>query len=150
MDALAETLVGAADGEGRGDLRMRAAGELDLERRHLVAAAVDELLFAAADFDDAGLALAREVAGGEPAVADRRNRGLVEVAAHEKRARDVQLAEVALRHGLAVVVDDAEAHPRRGPSDAARVALGLVRHEEEVAGRRFRKAVNVDQLRRDR
>src|SRR5947207_9216694 len=129
MDALAETLVGAADGERRSDLRMRAARELDLERRHLVAAAVDELLLAAADLDYAGLALAREVAGGEPAVADRRGPRLVEVAAHEVRARDVQLAELALRHGVAVIVDDAEAHAGRRPSDAAGVALGFVRHQ---------------------
>src|SRR5438477_2580817 len=128
MDALAEALVGAADGKGRGDLRMRAARELDLERRHLAAAAVNELLLAAADLNDAGLALARKVAGGEPAVVDRRDRGLVEVAAHEKRARDVQLAELALRHGVAVIVDDAEAHPGRRPSDAAGVALGFVRY----------------------
>src|SRR5436853_2384251 len=110
MDALAEALVGTADGKGRGDLRMRAASELDLERRHLVAAAVNELLLAAADLDDAGLALAREVAGDEPAVADRRERGLVEVAAHEERARNLELAELTLRHGVAVVVEDAEAH----------------------------------------
>src|SRR5947207_15606248 len=102
MDALAETLVGAADGERRSDLRMRAAGELDLERRDLVAAAVDELLLATADLDYAGLALAREVAGGEPAVVDRRERGLVEVAAHEERARNLELAELALRHVLAL------------------------------------------------
>src|SRR2546423_866251 len=148
MDALAEALVGPADRKGRSDLRMRAAGELDLERRHLVAAAVNELLLAAADLDYPGLALAREVAGGEPAVADRCGRGLVEVAAHEERARDVELAELALRHGLTVIVEDAEAHAGRRPSDAAGVALGLVRHQEEVAGRRLRKAVDVDELRR--
>src|SRR3954467_6028531 len=125
---------------------MRAARELDLERRHLVAATVNELLLAAADLDDAPLALAREVAGGEPAVAEPRERGLVKVPAHEKRARDVELAELALRHGLAVIVEDAKAHPRGRTSDAAGVALGLVRHEEEVAGRRFSQAVDVDEL----
>src|SRR5437660_10800007 len=107
---------------------MRAARELDLERRHLVAAAVNELLLAAADLNYPGLALAREVARGKPAVADRRERGLVEVAAHEERARNLELAELALRHGLAVVVEDAEAHAGRRPSDAAGVALGFVRH----------------------
>src|SRR5437868_15071683 len=127
---------------------MRAARELDLERRHLVAAAVNEFLLATADLDDAGLALAREVAGGEPAVVDRRGRGLVEVAAHEERARDVELAELALRHDLAVIVEDAKPYPGRGASDAAGIALGLVRHQEEVAGRRFRKAIDVDELRR--
>src|SRR5437660_12549835 len=97
---------------------MRAARELDLERRHLVAAAVNELLLAAADLNYSGLALAREIAGGEPAVADRRERGLVKVAAHEERARNLELAELALRHVLAVGVDDAQARAERRPCDA--------------------------------
>ena len=71
MDALAKARVGPADGECRGHLGVRAAGELDLQRRDLVAAAIDELLLAADDLHHAGVALAREVAGGEPAVPDR-------------------------------------------------------------------------------
>src|SRR5688500_13501035 len=145
MDALAQALVGAADGERRGDLRMGTAGELDLERRHLVAAAVDELLLASADLDHTRLALTREVTGREPPVPDRRERRLIEVAVHEERARDVQLADLALRHGVAVVVEDAEAHAGRRASDAAGIALGLVRQQEEVAGRRFSQAVDVDE-----
>src|SRR5437868_13430862 len=63
VDALAQPLVGPADGERGRDVGMRAARELDLERRDLVAAAVDQLLLAPDDLDHAGVALAREVAG---------------------------------------------------------------------------------------
>src|SRR3954452_17046123 len=47
--ALAEALVGPPHRERGGHLRMRAAGEFDLERRDFVAAAVDELLLAPDD-----------------------------------------------------------------------------------------------------
>src|SRR6185503_937994 len=115
------------------------ARELDLERRDLAAAAVDELLLAADDLDHARLALAREVAGGEPAVADRLDPRLVKVAAHQVGAGYLELA---------VVAGDAEAHAWRGPPDAAGVARHVGGHEEEIAGRRFRQPVDVDERRR--
>src|SRR5688500_8749473 len=117
---------------------MRAAGELDLERRDLDAAAVDELLLAADDLDYPGIALAREVAGGKPAVLDRLELRFVEVAVHQEGARDKELAVLAL---------DAEAHARRGPPDAAGVARQVRGHEEEIAGRRFRQPIDVDERR---
>src|SRR5688500_20353934 len=60
MDALPQALVGPADRQRRRHLGMRAAGEFDLQRRDLVAAAVDELLLAPADLYHARVALARD------------------------------------------------------------------------------------------
>src|SRR6185295_2354438 len=94
------------------------------------------------DLDHAGIALAREVAGGEPAVLDRLQLWvvlyvrLVKVAVHQEGARDEELAVLAL---------DAEAHARRGPPDATRVARQVRRHEEEIAGRRFGQPIDIDE-----
>src|SRR3982750_1510026 len=68
VDALAQALVGAPHRKRGRYLRMRAAGEFDLERGDLVAAAVDELLLAPDDLDHARIALACELSRGEPAI----------------------------------------------------------------------------------
>src|SRR3954471_2008285 len=71
VDPLPQPRIRPSNGERRGDFRMRAAGKLDLLRRDLVAAAVDELLLASSDGHHAGIALACQIPGGEPAVAYR-------------------------------------------------------------------------------
>src|SRR5919201_4987764 len=109
-----------------------------------MAAAVDELFLAPDELHHARLALAREIAGREPACLDRLEGRLIQVAAHEKRARDLQLAHLARRHRLSALADDAIAHARRGPADAAGIALRVGGHEEEIAGRRLGEAVDVD------
>src|SRR3954471_8239356 len=93
VDPLPQPRIRPSNGERRGDFGMRAAGKLDLLRRDLVAAAVDELLLASSDGHHAGIALACQIPGGEPAVAYRLQARLVQIAAHQVGAGDLQLTD---------------------------------------------------------
>ena len=79
---LAPARVRRADDRDVGDVGVRAQHRLDLGRRHVLAAGDDEVLHAPGDEEVAVGVAAAEVAGVEPAVADRRRgRGGVAVVA---------------------------------------------------------------------
>ena len=81
---------------------------LDLARVHVVAAADDHVLLAVDDEEEAVLVDLAEVAGVEPAVADRLLGGVraAEVALHDVVALDGDLADLAGGDLVVVVVDD--------------------------------------------
>src|SRR3954467_5610630 len=90
VDPLPQPRIRPSDGERRRDFGMRAAGKLDLLRRDLGPTAVDELLLASSDGHHAGIALACQIPGGEPAVASRLQARLVQIAANEVGAARLQ------------------------------------------------------------
>ena len=83
------TSSGIADDGGIGDLRVRGEHLLDLDRRDVLAGDLQHVGPAAGERVPAVVVASRPVAGQEPAVAERRGRGLgvVEVAGEEGHAR---------------------------------------------------------------
>ena len=88
---------------------------LDLGAVDVLAAADDHVLLAVDDVVEAGLVAIAEVAGAEPAAAERRlgGLGIVPVAGDDVRPADPDLADLALGDVVAVVVDDAHVGGRR-------------------------------------
>src|SRR3954447_5258747 len=99
---LAGLLVRDADHRGVGDLGMRDEQRLELRRRDLETLVLDELLDPVDDREPAVAVDRRHVAGPQPAVDERRRRRVrvAQVALHDLRAADPQLAPVALRDVL--------------------------------------------------
>ena len=94
LKGFAEPFVRQAEGERRGDAFMTEENVFDLQGRDLVAAARDNVLRAADEFDAAVIAQAREIAGAK---IDRRRRPvrewrIVEIAEHAERRADLQFA----------------------------------------------------------
>jgi hypothetical protein len=113
---LTEPRVRNAERRRVGDTGERAQHRIDLERRNLVAAAIDHFLDAA---DEVKLSVgveSREVAHPEPSVDEARGieSGVVEISVEELGSAHLDLADLALRDDTAVVVDQAHfAHERR-------------------------------------
>ena len=121
--ALAEALIGHRDDRHLLDTRRVAVQQLlDLGDRHLLAAAVDDVLDAPGDAQVAGGVDRREVAGAVPAVgresprpSGRDGRG----SARTGSGCDLEVALLARAEHLAVVVDDAQPHARERPAVGA-------------------------------
>src|SRR5262249_53342101 len=107
---LAVETVRRADDRGLADVGMREERLLDLARIDVLAASDDELALAANDVDEAVPVDAPEIAAVEPAAAEGRRRRvrIAEVPAHDVRALDHDLADLAGRDVAIVAVDDAE------------------------------------------
>src|SRR6185295_19564793 len=88
-------------------------------RRDVLAAADDQLLHAPGEIQVAVGVLAAEVAGVEPALADRRHAGatVTVVATHHRRPGDHDLALLARRRQRAVGATDADQHVRVRTAD---------------------------------
>ena len=123
-DLLAQHLVGDADDRGVVHRRVLVERGLDLDAVHVLAAADDHVLGPVDDVDEALVVEPGHVAGVEPAVgeAGRGLRRLVEVALHDVRALDPELADLTDRQRGAVGVDDLHVADRHRHADA--VGLG--------------------------
>ena len=120
---------------------------LDLPRVDVVPAADDQLLLPVDDEEVAVLIDPGQVPGAEPAVGDGgcgRVR-LAPVALHDVVAADRDLADLALRHVGAGVIDGAHLHPGDGGADRARLALPV-----RVVERRDRRGLRQPVTLQDR
>src|SRR5579872_7486103 len=135
-DLLAERLVRHADHGGLGDRGMLVEHLLDLARVDVVAAADDQVLLAVHDVEVAVLVDPGQVAGVEPAVADRLGGGLgpLPVALHDVRPADDDLAHLAL--GLLAVLVVHDPHPDVPDGGADRAGLLLAAGVVERGDRR--------------
>src|ERR1700677_5382595 len=109
-DLLAQGRVRQPDDGGLGDRRVLVEDLLDLARVHVVAAADDQVLLPVDDVEVAAGVDPGQVAGVEPAVADRLGGGLraLPVALHHVRPADDDLADLAWGHLAAFLVDPAQ------------------------------------------
>src|SRR5690606_15987638 len=144
LDRLARVLVRHA---ARGPLepaRMRAHDVLDLVRVRVGSGYEDPVLLAVDDVAVAALVHARNVAGTQPAVADRL-RGFLRplpVAAHDLRSAHAQLTDLAARQVSAVVV--LYRHVGRWNRQADRpVVLGEIERIDAYRGRGFGEPVGL-------
>jgi hypothetical protein len=98
---------------------------LDLARVHVVAAPDDHFFLPVDDEEVPVLVEPGQVAAAEPAVRDRFGGRVVPppVALHHVVAADRDLADVAGRHVLAELVDEAHLHALDRGTDGARLAL---------------------------
>ncbi len=130
------------------DLRMLQQHRLDLGELHAVAANFHLAVDAAEEFEIALLVDAREVSGAvEPRVVERHERArghfrLVEIAARDARAADVELALGAARHGLHLRVEDQRGVALDGTPDGDRPP-GL-QHRSGGVDRGFRGSIDVE------
>src|SRR3954454_9448286 len=126
-DLLAHLLVRHADDRGLRDRGVLVEDLLDLARVDVVAAADDHVLLAVDDEEVAVLVDLGHVARVEPAVAHDLLRGVVAVpvALHEVVAADGDLADLALAHLLAVLVDRLHLHALDRGADRAGLALAV-------------------------
>src|SRR3954464_12781826 len=146
-DLLPHLLVGHRDHGGLGHGGVLVEDLLDLARVDVVAAADDHVLLAVDDEEVAVLVDAGHVARVEPAVAQDLLRGVVAVpvALHEVVAADRDLADLALAHLVAVLVDDLHLDALDRRPDGARLAL-LVGVVEGRDRRGLRQAVALEDL----
>src|SRR5262245_5075266 len=95
-------------GRGFRDLRVTLERAVDLERSDLLAAAVDQLLAAAADGEKSLLVEAADVARSKPAVDEDRlvELGGVDVAGRHGRAAHQNISLLARREPASVLADD--------------------------------------------
>ncbi|OJU35201.1 MAG: hypothetical protein BGN94_17355 [Rhizobiales bacterium 68-8] len=120
---LAQRRMRQREGGGFRDVRMLGQKQVDLGRRDLLAAAVDDVLKPAGEEEEAvGVEIAL-VAGAQPVAAEEvAARGLVLVAGHDVGPADQHLA--AARRGQLVAEDVGDAHGgAERPADRARPAL---------------------------
>src|ERR1035437_5734072 len=127
VDLLAEFLVGHPDDGGLGHLGMHVDDLLDLARVDVEAAADDQLLLAIDDEEEAFVVDVADVTAVEPAVLDRLGGGLrlVPVAVHDVVALDHDLAALALRDLLVVLVEDLDVDSPDRLADGADLLAGL-------------------------
>src|SRR5207244_4711038 len=94
LHLLAAQLVGNWQHRRFQDPRVRAQDVLDLGRRDVLPGAADDVLPSSEEVEEAALVAAREIAALKPAVAHRLlgRLGAVEVAAHQSRGPDQDLA----------------------------------------------------------
>src|SRR3954454_14535718 len=150
-DLLAHLLVGHRDHGGLGHGGVLVEDLLDLARIDVVAAADDHVLLAVDDEEVAVLVDAGHVARVEPAVVQDLLRGVVAVpvALHQVVAADRDLADLALAHLVAVLVDDLHLDALDRRPDGARLAL-LVGVVEGRDRRGLRQAVALEDLAAER
>src|SRR2546422_11353229 len=122
LDLLPEHRIRQADHRHLRDARMLAQRLLDQHRRHVLAAAPDDVALAVDEVEPAVLVDEAEVAGQEPAVPQggRRRLGVAEVRRQARGRADRNLARPARRERAAPLVEDAEPDARgrraaRGP-----------------------------------
>ena len=129
------------------ELAERTQRLLDVDDRDLLAAALDDVVFAARDPQKAVGVAAPEVAGAQALPGERRDRDrrLVEVALHEERPFDVELAFVAVGHDGPVGVAHGDRHVGERPSDRPATALELVGSEHAEPAGDLGQAVHVEQ-----
>ena len=129
---LAQPHVRHAEHAALGDRRMVVHGGLDLGAIDVLATAQHHVLLAVDDEDEAVGVDLGDVAGVEPAVGDRFRGGLgaVQVALDHRGAAHPELADLALRDLVAVVVDALGLEGRHRRADAGRLV------DEEVAAHR--------------
>ena len=113
LDLLAEHRVGHADHRRLGDGGMLAERLLDQRRRHVLAAAADDVALAVDEVEPAVGVERAEIAGVEPAVAQCLGGllGIAEVLGHAVRRADDDLARHRRAAAAALVVDDARSSP---------------------------------------
>ena len=131
---LAQPGVGHADHRYLRYRRVLPEDPLDLGRVHVVPAHDHEVREPVDDAQVPGVVDPTDVAGRQPAASDGPTRGVVvvEVAAHDTGAADVDLASATGRDGCSSLVDDADV-------DAVDGAAGALGDElERVAGERDR------------
>ena len=137
-----------ADHGQLGHGRVRRQGVLDLGAVDVLAAGDDHVLLAVDHVQEALLVRADQVTGMEPAAAERLGRGLgvLPVPGHGRRAAVDDLADLAGRDVLHVVVDDPGRHDAHRLADRADLAervragqragdrrhLGLAEHGDVV------------------
>src|SRR5215210_2852925 len=126
-DLLAELVVWHADHRHLGHRGVLVEHLLDLARVDVVAAADDQVLLAVDDEEVAVLVHAGHVAGVEPAAAHAVLRGLgpAPVALHDVVAADDDLADLARRQVVVVVVDHLHLDALDRRADRARLALAV-------------------------
>src|SRR5438445_11887509 len=120
-DLLPESWVRDAERSGHVDARQRPNREVDLDRRDLFPAAVDDLFDAPRKMDISVLVDVSQVAGAEPIAHERLSRELwiVEIAAKDERATDHDLAFRASPGDRAGAVHDRNLVPQGEPRRAA-------------------------------
>ena len=119
---LAHHGVGHPDDGDLAHRGMRRQGVLHLDAVHVLAAAIDHVLLAVDDEDQALVVDPREVAAVQPAVDERLGGllGLAPVAAHDVRPADQQFADARLGVGVGEVdVDDGGGKPTESACSAA-------------------------------
>src|SRR5581483_11137091 len=137
-DLLAEDVVGDAEDGRVGYRRVLEQRGFDLGRIDVLATPDDHVLGPVGDRDEPVLVEAGDVAGAQPAAGQerlRRGLGLVPVPLHDVRAAHPQLAGLADRQVVALLVDDADVVDRqRRPA-----AFGLGEIVDAVVRRRRRR-----------
>src|SRR5690606_10734559 len=130
---LATFRQGNADDRDLGDRRNAGDAVLDLVGIDVEAADVDQVLLAIDDTQIAALVHDGDVAGVEPAVAHGRLSLLrpVPVALEYLRAARDQLARLAGRHGIALLVDNADLGARHGNADGTDPVLAFDRVDRQ-------------------
>ena len=120
-DLLPESWVRDAERSGLVHARQRPNREVDLDRRDLFPAAVDDLFDAPRKMDISVLVDVSQVAGAEPIAHERLSRELwiVEIAAKDERATDHDLAFRASPGDRAGAVHDRNLVPQGEPRRAA-------------------------------
>src|SRR5262249_26239204 len=128
-DDLAPARVRYAEHRRLGDGRMLEEAALDLGGEHVLAAALDHLLHAAGDVEEALVVDGGGVAGAEPAAAERvrRRLGHAPVAEHRVLAPADDLASFTGRDVRSVGVDDAHVDVRGGTPDGGRLPQDVER-----------------------
>ena len=144
-DLLAHHRVGNADHRDLEHGRVLHERVLDLDAVDVLAAAVDHVLLAVDDLDEAVVVDAGQVAGVQPAVDERLGGllGLVPVAGDDVLAADQQLADVR----RLVDVDEVELDDRRGEADGLGPLSAVLVGQERRDRRRLGQAEAVAQTR---
>src|SRR4051794_1175070 len=141
LDRLAPLLVRHADDSDLGHSGMRPDDVLDLAREDVEATGHDHVLLAVDDRQEPVGVLAGDVTGVQPAALEGLFRllRLVPVALHDERPADADLAGLAVRHLVEVLVEERDLQPRhrpparREPRRVARVVLVLLQHRDRHA-----------------
>ena len=125
LDGLAEHLVRNADHRRFGDAVEPVQDFFDLAGTHLLAAGLDDVVFAPDEIQVAFLVGAEQIAGVEHHLVRQRSGlehpgglvGQLPVPLHDVRTADDQLADHARRHTRSAVVDDVHLFVRHAAAD---------------------------------
>ena len=146
-DGLDPARVRDAEHGRLGHRRVRVDDLLDLARGDVLAAGLDHVLLAVDDVEVALVVEDAEVAGVQPAVAERLGRlgGVVPVAEHRLRRAVHDLADLPGANRAAVVVDDLRLHVQRRAPGRAGLADLVLRPQHGRHRRHLGLAVEVEQ-----